>query len=71
MMYFLMPLKAWKQYKEKHPSLFEVKDKATPKYYQFCKSYWKDFILVSDGKEDQVTYDGGELPEFVVTPSKE
>ena len=71
LMYFLIPMDAWKQYKENHPSLFEVEDEATPTYWQFCKSYWKAFILVSDGKEDQITYDGGELPEIVITPSKQ
>lgn len=69
--YFLMPLKEWKKYKETHPSLFEVKDEATPTYLEFCKSYWKTFIKVSEGKEDEITYDGGELPEITITPNKQ
>lgn len=69
--YFLTPIKAWKKYKETHPSLFEVKDEATPTYLDFCQSYWKAFIKVSEGKEDELTYDGGELPEVIITPNKE
>lgn len=68
-LYFLVPLKQWKKYKENHPSLFEVQDEATPKYTEFCKSYWTTFGKVGTEKEEEITYDGGELPEVVVTPS--
>lgn len=68
-LYFLVPLKQWKKYKENHPSLFEVEDETTPKYMDFCKSYWTTFNKVGTEKEDEITYDGGELPEIVVTPS--
>ena len=68
-LYFLVPLKQWKKYKENHPSLFEVEDETTPKYTEFCKSYWTTFNKVGTEKEEEINYDGGELPEVVVTPS--
>lgn len=69
LMYLLTPLKQWKKYKAAHPALFEVKDEATPSYLDFCHSYWKTFIKVAEEKEDNITYDGGELPEITITPS--
>ena len=66
--YFLTPLKQWKKYKEEHPSLFEIKDEATPSYLAFCESYWKTFWNITSGKEDEITYNGGELPEITITP---
>ena len=71
LLYFTLPLKQWKKYKAEHPSLFEVKDEATPTYLDFCSSYWKTFGKVIADKEDEITYDGGELPEIVITPNKE
>ena len=68
LMYFLMPYKQWKKYKAEHPALFETKDEATPTYLKFCESYWKTFGLVVAEKEDEITYDGGELPEVTITP---
>lgn len=69
-MYFLIPIKAWKKYKAEHPSLFEVDDENTPTFRNFCKSYWNTFKKVGTEKEDEITYDGGELPEYTVTPEK-
>ena len=65
--YFLTPLRQWKKYKENHPSLFETEDEATPKYIDFCYNYWKTFGKVAAGKEDEITYDGGELDEITIT----
>lgn len=67
--FFVIPIKQWKKYKETHPSLFEVKDKATPTYWKFCLSYWKTFGAMNTEKEEDITYDGGELEEIVVTPN--
>lgn len=69
--YFLVPIQQWKKYKENHPSLFEVQDDATPTYINFCKSYWKAFFAIGTPKEEDITYDGGELPEVVVKPNNE
>lgn len=69
--YFLIPLKAWKEYKENHPSLFAGNDDNTPKYSDFVNSYWKTTGKVMTGNIDDITYDGGELPEIVITPQKE
>lgn len=69
-MYFLIPIKAWKKYKAEHPSLFEVDDENTPTYRNFCKSYWNTFGKVGTEKEDEITYDGGELPEINVPIAK-
>lgn len=66
--YFLIPRKEWKQYKENHPSLFEVQDENTPTYNDFCKSFWKTFGKINTEKEQDITFDGGELPEYTVTP---
>lgn len=71
LIYFLVPMEAWKQYKERHPVIFETNDEATPTYRQFCKSYWKAFILISNDKEEEITYDGNEISEITVTPNKQ
>lgn len=68
--FLTLPIKQWKKYKENHPSLFEVNDKATPKYWDFCLSYWKTFFIMDTEKEEDITYDGGELKEFTVIASK-
>ena len=68
--FFITPKNAWEQYKERHPSLFEVEDEATPTYWNFCISFWKTFFKTKEDNEDEFTYDGGELPEIVITPSK-
>ena len=65
-MYFLIPIKAWKKYKAEHPSLFEVNDENTPTFRNFCKSYWNTFGKVGTEREDEITYDGGELPKIDV-----
>lgn len=64
--YLITPIKTWKKYKAEHPSLFEVNDESTPTYWNFCKSYWSTFIKTGTKKEDEITYDGGELSEFIV-----
>lgn len=66
--YLIAPIKTWKKYKTKHPSLFESEDENTPTYWRFCKSYWSTFMKIGTEKEDEITYDGGELPEIIVTP---
>ena len=66
-MYFLIPIKARKKNKAEHPSLFEVDDENTPTFRNFCKSYWNTFKKVGTEREDEITYDGGELPEIDVT----
>lgn len=68
--YMLVPLKIWKAYKANHPTLIEVKDEATPSYLDFCHSYWKTFLEVSKGNEENLTYDGGELDEVIITAKK-
>lgn len=69
-MYFLIPIKTWKKYKAEHPSLFEVNDESTPTYRNFCKSYWSTFMKTGTKKEDEITYDGGELPEVTIRPPR-
>lgn len=66
--YLIAPIKTWKKYKKEHPSLFEKEDENTPTYWSFCKSYWSTFMKIGTEKEDEITYDGGELPEIIVTP---
>lgn len=69
--YFLLPFQQWKKYKENHPSLFKEQDKATPTYKNFCKSYWKAYFAIGTSKEENITYDGGELTEVVIKPNNE
>jgi hypothetical protein len=69
--FYTIPLKQWKKYKAEHPSLFEIQDEATPTYWNFVKSYWKTLGMVLTDKEEDITYDGGELPEIVITPNKD
>lgn len=64
--YLITPIKTWKKYKAEHPSLFEVNDESTPTYWNFCKSYWSTFMKTGTKKEDEITYDGRELSEFIV-----
>ena len=66
-LYLLLPLKAWKKYKEEHPALFEVQDEATPTYISFVNSYWKTFSQTGTPKEEEMTYDGGQLPDIDIT----
>lgn len=66
-LYLLLPLKAWKKYKEEHPALFEMKDESTPTYMSFVNSYWKTFSQTGTPKEEDMTYDGGQLPDINIT----
>ena len=69
--YFLAPLKEWKEYKQNHPSLFDVQDENTPTFAHFCESYWKTFMKINTPQENDITYDGGELDEFIVYPDND
>lgn len=66
--YLLIPYKKWKEYKESHPSLFITKDSNTPHYWDFIKSYWKTNGKIAIDNTDDLTYDGGELSEIIITP---
>lgn len=66
-LYLLLPLKTWKKYKEEHPALSEVQDEATPTYMSFVNSYWKAFGQTGTPKEEDMTYDGGQLPDINIT----
>lgn len=68
--YLITPIKTWKKYKAEHPSLFEINDESTPTYWNFCKSYWSTFMKTGTKKEDEITYDGGELPEVTIRPPR-
>lgn len=70
LMYFLTPIKAWKKYQQDHPALFETKDEPTPTYWDFCQSYWKTFVKYSEGKEGDITYTGGQLPDIDIVAPK-
>ena len=68
--FFTVPMKAWKKYQAEHPALFEVQDEATPTYLAFCKSYWKTMGMVVADKEEDITYSGGQLPDIDIVASK-
>lgn len=70
LVFFITPMKAWKKYQAQYPALFEVQDEATPTYLAFCKSYWKTMGKVIAGKEEEITYSGGLLPDLEVVAPK-
>ena len=68
--FFTVPMKAWKKYQAEHPALFEVQDEATPTYLAFCKSYWKTMGMIVTDKEEDITYSGGQLPDIDIIAPK-
>ena len=69
LLYFLTPIRAWKKYQKEHPALFEEGCEKTT-YLQFCSSYWKAFTKTAEGKDDEITYTAGQLPDIDVVASK-
>ena len=68
LLYFITPYKSWEKYKADHPSLFDDPNRIKTTYLEFCQAYWKTFFLFVQDKEEDITYDGGELDEIVITP---
>ncbi len=68
--YFLAPLKAWKE-----GTIYNVgRDKIayspmTSTYIMYCAIWWKCKLLrETDVKNPDYTYNGGVIPEVVITP---